>query len=77
MATLNIKELSEALEANPREVRKFLRKITPADEQPGKGGRWAIEKRAVRSLTRQFAEYAAEKEVPNDDAPDEGDASEE
>lgn len=68
MATINIKELAETLDANPREVRKFLRAVTPADDQPGKGGRWAIEKRAVRSLSKQFTEYreANAKEVPND-----------
>jgi len=75
MATINIAELATTLDASPREVRKFLRSVTPTDEQPGKGGRWQIEKRAVRSLAKQFAEYAAARtpETPADDEP-EGDA---
>lgn len=77
MATINIAELATTLDASPREVRKFLRSVTPADEQPGKGGRWAIEKRDVRSLTKKFAAYTAEKapEVPADadDAPEAAD----
>lgn len=74
MATLNIAELATTLDASPREVRKFLRSVTPVDEQPGKGGRWAIEKRQVRSLTKQYAAWRDEREttpeVPNDDMPD-------
>lgn len=74
MATITVNELATTLEANPREVRKFLRTVTPADEQPGKGGRWSIEKREVRSLTKKFTAWREEREatpeVPNDDAPD-------
>ena len=68
MATINVTELASALDTTPREARKFLRTVTPADEQPGKGGRWAIEKREVRSLTKKFAAYREERastpEVP-------------
>lgn len=71
MATIDIATLATTLDASPREVRKFLRSVTPDDAQPGKGGRWAIEKRDVRSLTKKFAEYRASKEVPNDDEPEE------
>lgn len=79
MATINIAELATSLDASPREVRKFLRTVKPLDEQPGKGGRWAIEKREVRSLASKFAKYREEAaqaapeahdDADEDDAPD-------
>jgi hypothetical protein len=79
MATMTVTEFAAHLDTDARTARKFLRSVTPADEQPGKGGRWAIEKRDARSLTKKFAAYIAERtpEVPNDDAPegDEGDTT--
>ncbi len=57
MATINIQELSEALNTTPRTARKFLRSVTPVEDQPGKGSRWQIEKRQVRTLKKQFEEY--------------------
>lgn len=57
MATINIQDLSTALEANPRTVRKFLRSVTPVEDQPGKGGRWQIEKKNLRSLKKQFETF--------------------
>jgi hypothetical protein len=73
MAQITVNELATTLESTPREVRKFLRSVTPLDEQPGKGGRWMIEKSKVRSIKSQFAKYVASKEapeVPNDDEPE-------
>lgn len=72
MATiLNVTELAETLETTPRTARKFLRSITPVEEQPGKGGRWQIKKADVRSLTKKFAtwqdEHTRTPEVPADD----------
>lgn len=70
MAVLTVSEFASTLEANPREVRKFLRSVTPADEQPGKGGRWSIEKRDARRLTKAYHTWAesrkAEIETPVD-----------
>lgn len=66
MATMTINELATDLNSTPREVRKFLRDITPVEEQPGKGHRWQIEKRAVRGLKKQFAERQTTKEAPAD-----------
>ena len=60
MATINIQDLSTALEANPRTVRKFLRSVTPVEDQPGKGGRWQIEKKDLRSLKKKFETYIEE-----------------
>lgn len=71
MATITVNELAETLESNGREVRKFLRAVTPADDQPGKGGRWAIEKRDVRSLTKKFTAWREEHtNAPAEDAPE-------
>ena len=64
MATINIQDLSTALEANPRTVRKFLRSVTPVENQPGKGGRWQIEKKDLRSLKKKFETYIEEHTRP-------------
>lgn len=70
MATITINELATDLDSTPREVRKFLRSVTPVEEQPGKGHRWQIEKRQVRGLKTQFAKHQAEvkseKDAPAD-----------
>ena len=67
MATINIQDLSTALEANPRTVRKFLRSVTPVENQPGKGGRWQIEKKDLRSLKKKFETYIEEHTRPVED----------
>lgn len=63
MATINIADLATELNTDPRTARKFMRSVTPADAQPGKGSRWSIEKREVRSLKSKFAKFAAEAEA--------------
>lgn len=52
-------ELAEHLDATPRYTRKFLRAITPREDQPGKGGRWAIDgsKKELSQLTKKFKEF--------------------
>lgn len=57
--TMTPAELATELDSNGREVRKFLRSITPKDEQPGKGARWAIPagKRELTKLSKQFADW--------------------
>ena len=60
MATINIQDFAAALEANPRTVRKFLRSVTPVENQPGKGGRWQIEKKDLRSLKKKFETFLVE-----------------
>lgn len=79
MATINIAELAIELDTDPRTARKFMRAVTPIDAQPGKGGRWGIEKREVRSLKSKFAKFALELEAKRAsrenaaDAPEQGD----
>ena len=80
MATITVQEFATALDTDARTARKFLRSVTPADAQPGKGSRWAIEKRDLRSLTKKFAAYREELatkslEEPHD-APDEANEAE-
>lgn len=59
--TITPKELAQELESDGRTVRKFLRSITPKDEQPGKGNRWAIESRKVASLRKAFLKWDEER----------------
>jgi len=77
MTTLNISELSISLDTDPRTARKFLRTVTPADAQPGKGSRWVIEAKQVRSLKAQFKKFTAAqdeaKAAREDDAPTDAD----
>jgi hypothetical protein len=60
---LTIADLAARLETDARTTRKFLRTITPADEQPGKGARWAIEARKVQSLQAKFRKFNADAEA--------------
>lgn len=73
--TLTITDLAEKLETDPRTARKFLRSVTPKESQPGKGSRWAIEAKQVRSLKAQFAKFEANARKANDDAPAEDDST--
>lgn len=61
MAQITTTELAEICETTPRNLRKFLR----ADlrernlEIPGKGARYAIEKREVKGLQNRFKKWNA------------------
>lgn len=59
MTNITTNELAVELGATPRETRKFLRSITPKEEQPGKGSRWAIPggKRELTRLQKQYTEW--------------------
>ena len=59
MAVLTASQLAEELNTDSRTVRKFLRSVTPKDDQPGKGSRWTIEKKNLRSLRTQFTKFQA------------------
>ena len=58
MATITVTDLATELNTDARTARKFLRSVTPSEEQPGKGGRWQIEKRDIRSLRSKFSKFA-------------------
>lgn len=67
MATITIADLATDLNTDARTARKFMRSVTPADSQPGKGSRWAIEKRDLRSLRSKFTKFLeAAAEAPKD-----------
>lgn len=59
MTTLTVAEFATRIDTDPRTARKFLRSITPKDAQPGKGSRWSIEAKQVRSLKSQFGKFIA------------------
>lgn len=63
MATITVADLAADLNTDARTARKFLRSITPKDAQPGKGSRWAIEKREVRSLRSKFSKFQEAEEA--------------
>lgn len=70
MAQITAKELAVACDTDPRTVRKFLR--SHLDETPGKGSRYGIEKRQVKSLTKAFHAWdAARKPAATDEVADE------
>lgn len=78
MASITVKDLAETLGTDPRTARKFLRSVTPLEGQPGKGGRWEIEKRSVAGYKKQFAKFAtaaaeraAKREEPTNEVADE------
>lgn len=58
---LTPKEIAQNWDTDGRSVRKFLRSITPKDEQPGKGARWAVEAKSLRSLKKEFDAWVARK----------------
>lgn len=52
-------EIASEFKSDGKTVRKFLRSITPKDEQPGKGSRWAVPANAtqLKKLQKQFNEW--------------------
>lgn len=58
-------DLADALGTDARTARKFLRSITPRDEQPGKGSRWAIKgtKANIATMRKKFASFQEAQEA--------------
>lgn len=56
---LTTKELATELSTDSRTLRKYLRSITPRDEQPGKGSRWVLPgtKTAISKHRKDFAAW--------------------
>ena len=59
MSTQTPTQFAGTVNSDPKTVRKFLRSITPRDDQPGKGSRWELptSKREVAKLQKQFREW--------------------
>lgn len=61
MANITTTEFAAEMGTDGRTARKFLRSITPKDEQPGKGSRWAIDgtKRSLNTMKKNFDKWNA------------------
>lgn len=59
--TITPKDLAVKFDSDARTVRKFLRSDAKQNgtETPGKGSRWAIEAKTVRSLQKRFDAWNA------------------
>lgn len=57
MPTLSAKEAAIELDTDARTFRKFMRSITPKEEQPGQGNRYSIESKDIKKLKKQFEEF--------------------
>lgn len=57
--------LAEAISAPPKELRAFLRSITPREAQPGKGARWALPgtKADIARYRKDFAAWSAQQDA--------------
>ena len=72
MATiLTAQELAVEFETDARTIRKFLRSVTPKENQPGKGKKWGIEKKSLRTLRKQYSEWVPATPVADEEAPPE------
>lgn len=63
MSTITTAELATELDTTPRTLRKFLRSDARSqgkgDTLPGKGSRYAIERKAVKGLASRFSKWQA------------------
>lgn len=64
--TMTPTTFASRVDSDGRTVRKFLRSITPKDEQPGKGSRWVMPttKRELTKLEKQFAAWTEANAKP-------------
>jgi len=58
---LSAKEAAIELGTDARTFRKFMRAITPKEDQPGQGNRYAIEEKDLKKLRKQFSDWAKPK----------------
>lgn len=59
MATITPKEFALRVNSDGRTVRKFLRSDAGMGMRVGKGNRWEIESKSVKSLTSKFSKWNA------------------
>lgn len=63
MATIyTTADIAAKFDTTPRTLRKFLRSADGTDSQVGKGKRWGIEGKQVRSLQARFKKWEAAQE---------------
>lgn len=69
-------QVAAKLDTSPRNLRKFLRSAQGFDAKVGKGSRWGIEAKEMRSLTKRFTAWTAANDakvaakVDSTDAPE-------
>lgn len=70
MANVTPKEFALKVGSDPRTVRKFLRSQARENgtETPGKGSRWEIDSRSVRSLQKRFQLWIDAKNAKTEEA---------
>jgi len=61
---LSAKEAAIELGTDARTFRKFMRAVTPKEDQPGQGNRYAIEQKQLKQLRKQFDDWAKPKAAP-------------
>lgn len=61
MSSITPAEFASHVGSDSRTVRKFLRSITPREEQPGKGARWSLDgsKRSLSTMKKNFDKWNA------------------
>lgn len=67
---LNAKDIAATLDTDTRTLRKFLRSDASPIEPVGKGGRYSIEGRQMRSLTAAFKKWDANRRPADATPPD-------
>lgn len=67
MATITPKEFAAKVGSDGRTVRKFLRSKEGLDIKVGKGHRWAIEAKQVKSLTTRFNAWDAKNKAKGEE----------
>lgn len=60
MESISSAELAEVIHTDKKRLRKFLREITPREEQPGRGNRWVLPggKRNINRLQKQYEQWS-------------------
>ena len=69
MSTITPKEFAAKVGSDGRTVRKFLRSDAGFDSKVGKGQRWAIEAKQVKSLTTRFNKWNEARQAKQDESP--------
>jgi predicted transcriptional regulator len=62
-AEMTTKDFAAEIGTDPKTLRKYLRSVTPRDEQPGKGSRWVLPgtKTAINAHRKSFAKWQKEQ----------------
>lgn len=62
-AEMTTAQFATSIGTDPKTLRKYLRSVTPRDEQPGKGGRWVLpgSKSEIAKHRRAFAKWQKEQ----------------